>query len=283
MQTRRRRESLIQQPRTPIHQTRGSRTGDAQTTRDLTRSAPPPGPEVAGRYRPRISTPLGLLAASIRLSASVIALRRLPRQAAHLRATGQAHGGDRLRPLRPGSQTAARRHQLAQTIRAQIRQSTDAPIAVHHQRLRGLHERPLARVHHIREQSSTCAAGVGGAADGAGSPSSTAADDRGRRRGQKRRHQALNRTRQSGPRRHPRQTRRSTLIRSDAVRQHTDRPARGIPRGRAGSTPTIEHMYRLRRGCDTKTPPLTAPAQPALHTGAHAGVPQFPGRTRPAS
>ena len=283
MQTRRRRESLIDQPRTPIHQARGSRTRDAQTTRDLTRSAPPPGRQVAGRYRPHISTPLGLLVASIRLSAPVITPRRLPRQAAHLRATGQAHGGDRLGPLRPGSQTAARRHQPAQTIRAQIRQSTDAPIAVHHQRLRGLHERPLARVHHIREQSSTCAAGVGGAADGAGSPSSTAADDRGRRRGQKRRHQALDHTRQGGAWRHPRQISQSTLVSSDTGRQHTVRPGCGFPRGRASSTPTIEHTYRLRRGCDTKTPPLTAPAQPALHTGAHAGAPQFPGRTRPAA
>ena len=283
MQTRRRRESLIQQPRTPIHQTRGSRTRDAQTTRDLTRSIPPPRRQVAGRYRTRIPASLGLPAVSIPLSAPVITPRRPPRQAAHLRATGQAHGSHRLGPLRPSSQTAARRYQLAQTIRTQIRQSIGAPIVVDHQRLRGLHERPLAGVHHIREQPGTCAAGVDDAVGGAGSPSSTATDDRGRRRGQKRRHQALNRTRQSGTRRHPRQTRRSTLIRSDAVRQHTDRPARGIPRGRAGSTPTIEHMYRLRRGCDTKTPPLTALALPALHTGAHAGVPQFPGRTRPAS
>ena len=283
MQTRRRRESLIQQPRTPIHQTRGSRTRDAQTTRDLTRSIPPPRRQVAGRYRTRIPASLGLPAVSIPLSAPVITPRRPPRQAAHLRATGQAHGSHRLGPLRPSSQTAARRHQLAQTIRTQIRQSIGASIVVDHQRLRGLHERPLAGVHHIREQSSTCAAGVGGAADGAGSPSSTAADDRGRRRGQKRRHQALDHTRQGGAWRHPRQISQSTLVSSDTGRQHTVRPGCGFPRGRASSTPTIEHTYRLRRGYDTKTPPLTAPAQPALHTGAHAGVPQFPGRTRPAS
>ena len=165
---------------------------------------------------------------------------RLVRQATHLRAASHARRHHRLSPLSPPRQTTTRPHKLAEHIRAKAHQRARTPV-IHHRRLRGLYQSPLTRVHELPEEPDIGSTALG--RSGARSPAVS------RSRSEQGRHRALDHTRQSRTRHHPRQHRQCVLnalgtVGSALWRQDAAAIARTARHGRL-STSTFEHMYRI--------------------------------------
>ena len=245
-----RRQPPIEQPEAAVHQLRGSRARDTQTACDLASGVPAPRHHVTGRRR--LSNGPALLGPILLAVLLAILIPLPPRgrggEAAHLRAEGQTRGRHSLRPLRPSGQTPARRHQLAQAIRAQLHQCSDAPLAIDHQRPRGLGQHPLTRFHHTVEQSG---------AGGPGRVVRTGGPD------EQRRHQPLDHVGQPGARHHPRETHQDALNPIGGSRGRARSRSGRLP----GSAPLIEHMYTVSPGYDTKPQPLTMPGARAPPAG----------------
>lgn len=175
--------------------------------------------------------------AALAVNQAVPAALRLVRQATHLRAASHARRHHRLSPPR---QTTTRPHKLAEHIRAKAHQRARTPV-IHHRRLRGLYQSPLTRVHELPEEPDIGSTALG--RSGARSPAIS------RSRSEQGRHRALDHTRQSRTRHHPRQHRQCVpnalgTVGSALWRQDAAAIARTARHGRL-STSTFEHMYRI--------------------------------------